>query len=221
MSLDILNRWTGATLFSAVDATDIRMAVLAAIAADANLSDANLRGANLSEANLSGANLSRANLSRADLSEANLSGANLSGADLSGANLGGADLSGANLRGANLSDANLRDANLSDVRDDIFAVLSGAPAEAQAVADALRDGKVNGSAYSGECACLVGTIANKRGCAFDAVPDLTPNSSRPAEKWFLAIHTGDTPENSEVVRITYEWVTTWIARMKATFGGAA
>ena len=45
------------------------------LAAEADLSGANLSWANLSGANLSGANLSEANLSGANLSEANLSGA--------------------------------------------------------------------------------------------------------------------------------------------------
>jgi len=77
--------------------TTFREAVLEAVASDANLSGANLRGADLSDANLRGA----------DLSDANLRDANLSGADLSDANLRGANLRGANLSGANLSGAEL------------------------------------------------------------------------------------------------------------------
>ena len=60
--------------------------ILAAVAAGADLSRADL-----SRANLSGADLSRANLSRADLRGADLYRANLSGADLSRANLSGAE----------------------------------------------------------------------------------------------------------------------------------
>jgi len=186
MSFDILNRWTGAVVYHAVDATDISGAALAAIAENANLRYANLEGANLE-----------------------------------GADLEGADLEGANLEGANLEGANLRYANLRGARDDIFAVLSAAPAEAQAVADALAAGKVSGSAYEGECCCLVGTIANSKRCSFLQIDGLVPNSNRPAEKWFLAIKTGDTPANSQIVKITHEWVTSWIERMKAAFGKEA
>ncbi len=75
----------------------------------------------------------------------------------------------------------------------------------------LAAGRVNGSTYSGACACLVGTIANTLGCDYRAVPSLTPDSSRPAERWFLAIREGHTPENNQIARITAEWIGEWIA----------
>ena len=90
--MKILNKCTGATIFS--DDTAKTMKQLVALAL------------------VSGATLSGADLSRADLYGANLSGAYLSGANLSGANLSGADLSGADLSGAYLSGANLSRANL-------------------------------------------------------------------------------------------------------------
>ena len=110
LPIEIPHRWEDRVIYRSTTATDLRMAVLEAIKAGANLSRANLSranlsGANLSGADLSGADLSGADLSGADLSRANLSGANLSGADLSGANLSRADLSGANLSRADLSGA--------------------------------------------------------------------------------------------------------------------
>jgi hypothetical protein len=72
-----ITRWdTGAVIWSG-EAETVKDARHAAIAAEADLSRANLSGADLS-----GANLSWANLSGANLSWANLSGADLWGADL-------------------------------------------------------------------------------------------------------------------------------------------
>ena len=93
--MDLINRFTNAVIFSA-EVASIKDLVLAAIAAEANLYEADLRGADLSEADLRGANLREA-----DLYEADLRGADLSEADLRGANLRGADLRGANLYEAN------------------------------------------------------------------------------------------------------------------------
>ena len=215
---EIRNRWTNAVQFTAditcaPDATigvRIGLAVKWARQNDANLSYANLRDANLSYANLryadlSGANLSDANLRGANLSDANLYGANLSDADLYGANLSDADLRGAdlsdanlydaNLYGANLRDANLRGADLSDAnlrsfKADFWAILTTARKEIPGLITAMREGRIDGSTYSGECACLVGTIANVRHVSADT---LERDGSRPAEQWFLMIKNGDKP----------------------------
>jgi hypothetical protein len=176
----------------------------------ANLIDANLIGANLRRANLSDANLSGADLRDANLRRANLGGADLSGADLRRANLGDADLIDADLIDANLSDANLIDANLSAIRDDMFAVLSAAPNEVQGLITALKDGKVDGSTYEGECACLVGTIANVRGKNYQELGDLHPDSTRPIEKFFFGISKGHTPENNPFSRLALEWAEEWV-----------
>ena len=234
----IRNRWTGAVIFE-VEAESLRSAVGNANLSDANLSDANLSGANLSGANLSDADLSDANLSDADLSWANLSRANLSGAnlswanliranlsgadliranlsgaDLSGADLSDADLSGADLSGADLSRANLSRADLKAIRADFFDVLVSAPREVPALRNALVSGQIDGSTYQGDCACLVGTIANARSCdAFD-MPDLKPDSYRPAEMWFLAIRKGDTPTTNPVAMITLDWIDKFLAAIQ-------
>ena len=148
------------------------------------------------------ANLSKANLSKANLSEANLSKANLSKANLSKANLSKADLS---------------KANLTQIRDDLWAVLSAVPAEAEGLRLALLEGRVNGTAYEGECACLVGTIANIRGCSYKSLANLAPNSARSSERFFLNIAPGHTPETSPVVKQVVEWIDVWLSNMRSAF----
>ncbi|MFM9928181.1 pentapeptide repeat-containing protein [Variovorax sp. H27-G14] len=166
-----------------------------------------LSGAYLSDANLSGAYLSDANLSDANLSDANLSGAYLSDANLSGAYLSDANLSGAYLSDANLSGAYLSDANLSGFRTDFWDVLLRAPHEIAGVRAALVEGRVDGSTYSGECACLVGTIANVRQADYSELGNgLKPSSSRPAEQWFMGIRKGDTPETNQASKLAVEWL---------------
>ena len=210
-------------------AADLRAANLrAADLSDADLRAANLRAADLSAANLRAADLSDANLSDADLSAANLrdadlSAANLRDADLSAANLSDADLSAANLRAADLRDADLRAANLraadlTPIRDDIWAVLSSAPREVPAVIEALKAGRVDGSTYHGPCTCLVGTIAIKREVNVDDLEGLRPNSSRPAERFFMGIRKGDTPETNQFSALALEWVQQWHDNMVAAFG---
>jgi hypothetical protein len=115
MKIQIKSRFNGNLIFE-TDAESLGAAVLAAIAAKANLSGANLFGADLSGADLSGANLFGADLSGANLFGANLSGANLSRANLSRANLSRADLSRANLSRADLSGANLSRADLYEIK---------------------------------------------------------------------------------------------------------
>jgi uncharacterized protein YjbI with pentapeptide repeats len=76
--------------------------------ANADLTNANLRGSKMWYVDLS-----NADLSGADLHSANLFGSNLSGTTLNGADLSGADLSAVYLSGANLSNANLVKASLA------------------------------------------------------------------------------------------------------------
>lgn len=57
---------------------------------------------------------------------------------------------------------------------------------------------------------MVGTIANVRGCHYEQLGSLRPNSSRPAEVWFLALRPGHTPENHQVAEITERWIIEWL-----------
>ncbi len=219
VKIEIKNRWTGKLIFEYESENNtIKETVLKAIEAKANLSGANLSwanlsGANLSEANLSGANLSKADLSEANLSWADLSGANLSGANLSEANLSEANLSEANLSKADLSEANLSEANLSVIKADFFYVLLNAKKEVGFLKQAVIDGKIDGSTYSGECRCLSGTV--EKSAIIHNGQDQEKNvkrildcraSTRPAERFFLAIRPNDTPENNQASKIVLGWI---------------
>ncbi len=175
---------------------------------DANLHGANLYGADLRDANLHGANLYGADLRDANLYGADLRDANLYGADLHGANLYDANLYGADLHGANLRDADLHGANLDNLPKDfinqcsrdILFILGCLKSEVPALRQMLVDGKVDGSQYEGECACLIGSLANADGgmdkvCS--AIPFYEKGTHNYGEMWFLNIHKGDTPKTNQ------------------------
>jgi hypothetical protein len=171
---------------------------------------ASLVGARLVGASLDGASLDGASLDRARLDGASLVGASLVGARLVGASLDGASLDGASLDRASLVGASLVGARLDGIRSDFRSVLDKAPEEILGLLAAIRGGRVDGSCYEGSCACLLGTIANIRHCAYNQLKDLRPNSDRPAERWFLALRPGITPQNNEVARITERWILEWM-----------
>ena len=206
----VLNRLTYEVIHAG-EANSRREIILQAVAlgkslARAKLTDAKLARADLTGADLTDAKLARANLTGANLTDAKLTGADLTGADLTGANLTGADLTDANLTGAKLTGANLTGANLTPIRDDFFNVICKAPNEIPALREALMSGKVDGSTYVGVCKCLVGTIAGAQGKPYDCVPGITPDASRPAERFFLAIQKGDTPETSQFASRAVAWI---------------
>jgi len=195
MKIEIKNRWNGDVIYShECEDNSIIITVNKAVCEDVNLRSANLSGANLS-------------------------GANLYGANLYGANLSCANLSGADLRSANLSGADLYGADLTPIRDDIWAVLSSAPREVPALIEALKTGRIDGSTYAGECSCLVGTIAKARGINYTDLDNLNPNSSRPAERFFMGIARGDTPETNQFSKLALEWSEQWLVNMRSAFVG--
>jgi hypothetical protein len=195
---------------------------------DADLSDSdlrgsdlrgsNLRGSDLSGSNLSGSDLRGSNLSGSDLSDSDLSGSNLRGSDLSDSDLRGSNLSGSDLRGSDLRDSNLRGSNLRVIRDDFWAVLSSAPAEVEGLRIAIVEGRIDGSTYTGECACLVGTMEKVAAGMNEKLVVLKRNGSRPAERFFLNIKKGETPETNQVSKIVLEWLDQWLDSMKTAFG---
>ena len=174
---------------------------------------ADLNSANLSNANLRNADLNYANLSYADLNSANLSYADLSYANLRNADLNSANLNYANLSYADLSYANLRNADCEEIIEDFYKVLTVAKTEVVGLYKALLEGKIDGSQYEGECACLVGTVANCRKENYKELTiDLKPQFDRLSEKWFLAISSGDIPENNPVSKLTQEWIEAWAVK---------
>ncbi len=184
----------------------------------ADLSSADMRYADLSYADLRSADLRSASLRSASLRSADLRSADLSSADMRSADLSYADLSYADLSYADLRSADLRSANLRSIKQDFWAVLLHAIPEIPALRAALVAGKVNGTQYSGECACLVGTIANARHCSYTDLGALKADSERPSERWFLAITEGCTPENSQPCALAVEWLDEFTGLISAAKG---
>ncbi len=69
----------------------------------------------------------------------------------------------------------------------------------------MKEGKIKGTCYEGECCCFVGTIANIQGKSFDNIT-IKPNISSAVERWFLQFKEGDTPENSKAMKLTMDWI---------------
>ena len=182
-----------------------------------NLSHSDLKNIDLRGSNLSYSNLCGSNLRGSKLSYSNLCGSNLYGSDLSYSDLSHSDLRCSDLRGVDLSGSNLRGSNLLPIRDDFWAVLSSAPQEVTGLRTALLNGKVLGSVYTGDCACLVGTIANVRGCDYRDLGTLSPDSNRPAERFFLGIREGDTPKNNQFSKLAVGWIDEWLMNTREAF----
>jgi len=176
----------------------------------ANLMDANLNGANLNGTNLNGAYLRGANLRCAYLNGTNLEGANLEGVNLEGAYLTRVNLKGANLMGAYLQDA-LSEEQLINYKHDFWGILLQYRNEIESLREHILAGKINGSVYSGECACLMGTIANIKSCEVD---ELEKDHLSYIESWFTMIKEGDTPENNYASEMTLKWLDEFVSLTK-------
>src|SRR5947209_2201134 len=83
------------------------------------------------------------------------------GAYLRGAYLEGADLRGADLRGLKLKQ--LPQDFINQSSRDILFILEHLKAEVPFLREKLITGQVDGSKYIGDCACLLGTLANGDG----------------------------------------------------------
>ena len=155
--------------------------------------------ADLRSADLSSADLRSANLRSADLRSANLRSADLSSADLRSADLSSAlTLMGCVLRGCKLKNLPPQFINICS-RDMLF-IFNHLKKELPGLRKALIEGRVDGSQYEGECACLIGTLANLDGGLTEvcsAIPYYEKDAANPGETWFLAISEGDTPKNNE------------------------
>jgi hypothetical protein len=219
--IEIKDRFDGKVLFRSESAETLKDALEQAVQQEINLRWADLDGARLDGARLDGARLDGASLVRASLDGARLDGARLDGARLDGASLDGARLVRASLDGASLDGARLDGANLKPIQDDFDAVLLAAVSEMDGLEKALFSGQVDGSTYSGPCACLVGTIAKVRGCDYRKLDGLTPDASRPIETFFLAIRKGDTPETSQFAALAVDWIRDFRQRFEAAVAAYA
>lgn len=130
-----------------------------------------------------------------------LKGANLKGADLRGADLVGADLEGAYLGGANLDSLQIR-----SYKHDLWGILLRFRSEIPGLIAAIKKGKIDGSVYSGECCCLIGTVANIQGCDVNSFGDEIKDHNSPIEQWFQQIKPGHTPENYKPSAMVLEWI---------------
>jgi len=109
---------------------------------------------------------------------------------------------------ADLSSADLSSADLSLIKKDFLRVISAMKNEVIGLYKSMLDGKIDGSKYEGECACLKGTLAKVNGCKLDGLNkfEIKCDSSDPSERWFMGISPGDTPDNNSVSKITVEWI---------------
>jgi uncharacterized protein YjbI with pentapeptide repeats len=200
MLIEIKNWATGETIYS-MESVSLKEALEEAVLAGIDLSYAKLNRAELNGAKLNGAKLNGAKLNGAELN-----GAKLNGAKLNGAELNGAKLNGAKLNRAELNRAELNRAELNGAKADLYMTLVAAIPELPGLKKALMEGRINGSQYEGDCACLVGTIANIRHEDYATLKGITADSSRPSERIFLAIKKGDTPENNPIAKIILGWI---------------
>ena len=130
-------------------------------------------------------------------------------ANLRSANLTSANLTYADLTYADLTSANLRSANLTSFRDDLVLAILNLPDEIPFLRQAVVDGKIDGTTYTGTCCCLAGTMCHAKEMEFDdfKVANLMPiDSMSPREIWFYNIRPGHTPENSEICKLTLGWI---------------
>ena len=122
------------------------------------------------------------------VNEANLREADLHGADLYGANLHGADLE------------KLPQDYINQCSRDMLFIFEHLKSELPGLRKALIEGRVDGTQYEGECACLIGTLGNLDGGVdkvCEAIPFYEKGIHNPGEAWFLNIHKGDTPEDNQ------------------------
>jgi hypothetical protein len=196
-----------------------------------NLSNCELIGTNLTGAILTGADFTDANLTRANLTKAygnitnftraRLHRTNLHSADLCDANFTNADLYCTDLTCADLSQTKftleqLDMADLNAIKNDFWSILLRAQPEIYGLTHALKGGRIKGTAYIGDCACLVGTIANLRDVHYTKLDGIKPESDSPAERWFLAIQESDTPKNSTIADLTLIWIEEFLSYINPT-----
>jgi hypothetical protein len=99
---------------------------------------------------------------------------------------------------------------VANARENYFCILAKARSYVPALIEALEAGRINGSVYAGECACLAGTPEQERGCDHNRIVfrDYHP----PAERMFFAIGPGMTPDRNSVARQAVAWAREFMAQ---------
>lgn len=175
------------------------------------LGHATFRGAILRRTNFTGCSLRRAIFDDADCTEAVFTHAAFT--DLTYWN--GAIMRGACITGTDpwsLSHAQVLDqVDLLPLRGDLGRILDAAPAEVSQLLELLREGRIDGTMYTGACCCLLGSIARIRGDHYLELPDLPPNSASPAESFVQGIRR-KTPKTNQAAEILEKEILHWMAR---------
>ncbi len=204
----------------------------------ANFGSANFDSAYFGSANFGSANFGSAYFGSAYFGSANFDSAYFGSAYFGSANFGSANFGSANFGSANFGSAYFGSANFGSayfgalspdspfysIKLDLWAILDEAPAEVQGLRQALIEGQVDGSSYSGRCACLVGTIANVRKIDINEL-SIPQKSDRPAERWFIPIREGhqavpleslakDGDEGVFRASVALLWVDQWVESRK-------
>lgn len=144
-----------------------------------------------------------------NLERADLRGANLERADLRDANLGDANLGGANLGGADLESLNFY---INNCKRDILNIFHYLPNEVVTLRQKIIEGKIDGTQYSGDCCCLIGTLGDEKACS--AIPYYEKGLHNFGEQLFYQIREGDTPENNQFSKIALELCDEFLEKLK-------
>jgi len=102
--------------------------------------------------------------------------------------------------------ADLSSADLRSFKHDLWGILIRYKNEVSELVNYIKEGKINGSCYSGECCCLMGTFAKIKNLSIEDNKFSIKDSSSPAEHWFTMIKPGDTPENNFASKMALEWI---------------
>jgi hypothetical protein len=108
--------------------------------------------------------------------------------------------------------------DLAAVKEDFLSVVSKLPGEVPYLRLALIEGRIDGSVYYGECACLKGTLARKAaGFTFNTVNWAVlyivcalgmrcSVADSQAEQFFYHITKGDTPATNPYSAVVLDWL---------------
>ncbi len=204
LPVEIRQRWTDKVLYTSTTAKHKGEALIEAVAAKIDLSQADLfqvelpYGARLVGARLVGARLDGARLDGARLDGASLVGASLVGARLDGASLVGARLDGARLDGARLDGASLDGASLVGARLDgaslvgaslVGARLDGARLDGASLDGASLDGGVK--VARGSRAAYAGPVGDSSRTVYGFIAQPDENHPKPWLVLVCGCFTGD------------------------------